>query len=98
MAPVKRYGVGDTVFHADYGEGMVVGVKPRPFFDILEVAFQDGVRRLNSNHPRVGQKPADPPAAEAPTGGARPPRRIPRLRRTTGCSRSMRRPSHTFAS
>ncbi len=60
---VKRYAVGDTIFHADYGEGMVVGVKPRAFFDILEVAFADGVRRLNSNHPRVGQKPAE--AAQA---------------------------------
>jgi SNF2 family DNA or RNA helicase len=44
---------------------MVVGVKPRPFFDILEVAFHDGVRRLNSNHPRVGQKPADAQASGA---------------------------------
>ncbi len=65
MTPVKRYAVGDTLYHADYGEGMVVGVKPRPFFDILEVAFHDGVRRLNSNHPRVGQKPADAQASGA---------------------------------
>jgi SNF2 family DNA or RNA helicase len=57
---VRRYAVGETVFHADYGEGMVVGVKPRAFFDILEVAFADGVRRLNSNHPRVGQKRSEP--------------------------------------
>jgi len=55
----KRYVVGDSIVHADYGEGMVVGVKPRAFFDILEVAFADGVRRLNSNHPRVGRKPAE---------------------------------------
>ncbi len=60
MPTVKRYVVGDTVYHTDYGEGMVVGVKPRSFFDILEVAFADGVRRLNSNHPRVGRKPVEP--------------------------------------
>ncbi len=71
---MKRYGVGDTIHHADYGEGMVVGVKPRAFFDILEVAFADGVRRLNSNHPRVGAKPEAPaPAApEAPEGETKP--------------------------
>ncbi|MBD3161668.1 MAG: ATP-dependent helicase [Candidatus Eisenbacteria bacterium] len=57
---MKRYAVGDQIYHADYGEGMVVGVKPRSFFDILEVAFADRVRRLNSNHPRVGQKPVPP--------------------------------------
>jgi superfamily II DNA or RNA helicase len=32
---------------------MVVEVRPRPFFDILEVAFADGVRRLNSSHPKI---------------------------------------------
>lgn len=66
MPATKRYAVGDTIFHADYGEGMVVGLKPRAFFDILEVAFEDGVRRLNSNHPRVGQKPPEPAAGENP--------------------------------
>jgi SNF2 family DNA or RNA helicase len=70
LGPLKRYAVGDTVYHADYGEGMVVGVKPRPFFDILEVAFHDGVRRLNSNHPRVGQKPAEAPVGEAEADSA----------------------------
>jgi SNF2 family DNA or RNA helicase len=62
---VNRFVVGDTIHHADYGEGMVVGVKPRAFFDILEVAFADGVRRLNSNHPRVGVKAPEAPATEA---------------------------------
>lgn len=64
MPAIKRYAVGDTIFHTDYGEGMIVGVKPRAFFDILEVAFEDGVRRLNSNHPRVGQKPPEPEQSE----------------------------------
>lgn len=77
MPSVKRYSVGDTVYHADYGEGMVVGVKPRAFFDILEVAFGNGVRRLNSNHPRVGQKPPEPqtgsPDEASPQEDARAP-------------------------
>jgi len=70
LAPVKRFAVGDTLHHVDYGEGMVVGVRPRPFFDILEVAFQDGVRRLNSNHPRVGQKAPEPAGAPQPSENA----------------------------
>jgi superfamily II DNA or RNA helicase len=40
---------------------MVVEVRPRPFFDILEVAFADGVRRLNSSHPKILE--LAPPAA-----------------------------------
>ena len=76
MPPIKRYTTGDTIFHADYGEGMVVGVKPRAFFDILEVAFEDGVRRLNSNHPRVMQKPREEEARAAETRAAH--RRTPR--------------------
>jgi len=51
---VKRHvQIGDKIRHEDYGEGLVVEVRPRPFFDILEVAFADGVRRLNSNHPKI---------------------------------------------
>jgi superfamily II DNA or RNA helicase len=49
----RRAEVGDEVLHEDYGRGMVVEVRPRPFFDILEVAFADGVRRLNSTHPKI---------------------------------------------
>ncbi len=73
MAPRKHCQVGDTIFHEDYGEGMVVEVRPRPFFDILEVAFADGVRRLNSNHPKIlssGQRPADTPGAVAAPAAA----------------------------
>ena len=51
---VRRHAeVGDKLRHEDYGEGLVVEVRARPFFDILEVAFADGVRRLNSNHPKI---------------------------------------------
>jgi superfamily II DNA or RNA helicase len=49
----RRAEVGDEVLHEDYGRGMVVEVRPRAFFDILEVAFADGVRRLNSSHPKI---------------------------------------------
>lgn len=56
----QRFGVGSKVFHEDYGEGMVVEVRPRQFFDILEVAFADGVRRLNSNHPKISDAPRSP--------------------------------------
>ncbi|MEZ4653998.1 MAG: DEAD/DEAH box helicase [Candidatus Eisenbacteria bacterium] len=66
----KRFEVGSKVFHEDYGEGMVVEVRPRPFFDVLEVAFSDGVRRLNSNHPKISDQPPR----------SKPPRRKPNLR------------------
>jgi superfamily II DNA or RNA helicase len=44
---------------------MVVEVRPRPFFDILEVAFADGVRRLNSSHPKILEL-ASPAAGTTP--------------------------------
>jgi SNF2 family DNA or RNA helicase len=58
----KNIVIGDTIYHTDYGVGMVVGVKPRAFFAILEVAFEDGVRRVNSNHPHVSLQPPEVPA------------------------------------
>lgn len=67
----KRFEVGERVYHEDYGEGMVVEVTPRPFFDILEVAFADGVRRLNSNHPKVGERPPTPSARSTETSDSR---------------------------
>lgn len=81
---VNRYDVGDTLYHADYGEGMVVEVRPRPFFDVLEVAFADGVRRLNSNHPKVTAAPPRQPSsvshrrASAPPAGSQRARVLPR--------------------
>jgi len=52
----KHVQIGDKIYHEDWGEGMVVEVRPRPFFDILEVAFADGVRKLNSNHPKIVER------------------------------------------
>lgn len=57
MPAHRRSSVGDRIYHEDYGEGMVVEVRPRPFFDVLEVAFSDRVRRLNSNHPKISETP-----------------------------------------
>jgi SNF2 family DNA or RNA helicase len=70
VAPRKHCQVGEKIYHEDYGEGMVVEVRPRPFFDILEVAFADGVRRLNSNHPKITEQ-RTVRAAEKPAGPAR---------------------------
>jgi len=67
----KKYEVGDKIYHQDYGEGMVVEVRPRPFFDVLEVAFGDGVRRLNSNHPKVGEPPLKSIGGEIVQNGKR---------------------------
>ncbi|MBU1701527.1 MAG: DEAD/DEAH box helicase [Candidatus Eisenbacteria bacterium] len=50
---VVRYKVGDKVFHELFGEGLVVEVRSRPFFDILEVAFGDTVRKVTSIHPQL---------------------------------------------
>jgi superfamily II DNA or RNA helicase len=48
-----RYHVGDRLIHAQFGSGLVVEVRERGFYDILEVAFQSGVRRLTSIHPDI---------------------------------------------
>ena len=71
MAIRKHCQVGDKIHHEDYGTGMVVEVRPRPFFDILEVAFADGVRRLNSNHPKIKETPGNGSAPTGDSGGAR---------------------------
>lgn len=64
----KRFEVGDKLYHEDYGEGMVVAVRPRTFFDVLEVAFGEEVRRLNSNHPKISDSPPKPAPRPAPSG------------------------------
>lgn len=71
MALRRRADVGDEVLHEDYGIGMVVEVRPRPFFDILEVAFADGVRRLNSSHPKILELRAPAAGTTPDTKGAR---------------------------
>jgi superfamily II DNA or RNA helicase len=67
----RRAEVGDEVLHEDYGRGMVVEVRPRAFFDILEVAFADGVRRLNSSHPKILELWAPAAGITPDTKGAR---------------------------
>ncbi len=77
----QKFDVGKKVYHEDYGEGMVVEVRPRQFFDILEVAFADGVKRLNSNHPKISDRP--PHAAAEPSKKKRR-----RSRRENGSARA----------
>jgi len=67
------YQVGDKVLHSDFGEGLVVEIRDRAFYDILEVVFPGGVKRLTSIHPLLQPKPVvvEPPPP-------RPRRRRPR--------------------
>jgi SNF2 family DNA or RNA helicase len=63
------YEVGDKVVHTDFGEGLVVEIRERPFYDVLEVVFAGGVKRLTSIHPLL--RPKAPTAEVIPL---RPPR------------------------
>ncbi len=65
MTGKYTYQVGDKVHHEEFGEGLVVEIRDRPFFDILEVVFPDGVKRLTSIHPLLKPKPALPDAPPA---------------------------------
>ncbi|MBI4364707.1 MAG: hypothetical protein HY568_04685, partial [Candidatus Latescibacteria bacterium] len=40
--------VGDRVHHREFGEGLIVEVRERDGFEVLEIAFPDGIRRLTS--------------------------------------------------
>jgi SNF2 family DNA or RNA helicase len=53
------YNVGDRVVHHVFGEGLVVDLRERVFFDVLEIAFSDGVRKVTSIHPQLRKIPAD---------------------------------------
>ncbi len=55
----RSYTVGDRVVHQVFGEGLVVDVRARDFFDILEIAFSDGVRKVTSIHPQLVKAPGD---------------------------------------
>ncbi len=72
MSEKHSYRVGDKVHHVEFGEGLVVEIRDRPFFDILEVVFPSGVKRISSIHPLLRPKPAEEPAA----AGARRRRRV----------------------
>lgn len=49
----RTYNVGDRVIHQAFGEGLVVDIRARDFFDVLEIAFSDGVRKVTSIHPQL---------------------------------------------
>ncbi|HEU5311799.1 MAG TPA: hypothetical protein VFV24_10130, partial [Candidatus Eisenbacteria bacterium] len=92
-APVSRDGtrrslgfrVGDRVVHKEFGEGLIVEVRDRDGFEVLEIAFPDGIRRLTSLYPlepargagRATSAPAVSAASAAPALrlGAEVPRR-----------------------
>ena len=72
------YKVGDRVQHQVFGEGLVVDLRSRDFFDVLEIAFGDGVRKVTSIHPQLSLLPAEMggsvrPAHAAPGVGEEEP-------------------------
>jgi len=67
------YDVGDRIIHEGFGEGLVVDVRRRPFYDILEVAFGDGVRKITSIHPQI--RPEAGVTTEAPEAAPKPKRK-----------------------
>jgi hypothetical protein len=54
------YRVGERVHHQAFGEGLVVDVRNRDFFDILEIAFADAVRKVTSIHPQLSPSAVEP--------------------------------------
>ncbi len=62
----QSYSVGDKVLHQVFGEGLVVDVRTRDFFDVLEIAFADGVRKVTSIHPQLSRAAGEASAAHAP--------------------------------
>ncbi len=67
MSEQHIYNVGDKVLHDDFGEGLVVDIRDRTFYDILEVVFPGGVRRVSSIHPLLSPKPAEELLPPPPT-------------------------------
>jgi len=67
------YRIGDRVHHGEFGEGLIVEVRGRLFYDILEVVFPVvGVKRVSSIHPYLKPKSAQ----EEPEPPRRRPRRV----------------------
>jgi SNF2 family DNA or RNA helicase len=67
--------VGDRVVHRDFGEGLIVEVRERDGFEVLEIAFPDGIRRLTSLYPLAaarGAARASSPTAIAAASVAAP--------------------------
>lgn len=50
-ARASGFRVGDRVVHKAFGEGLIVEVRERDGFEVLEIAFADGIRRLTSLYP-----------------------------------------------
>ena len=67
--PRHNYDVGERIVHTSFGEGLIVEVRQRRFYDVLEVVFRDGVRRLTSVHPNIM-----PVGASCDTGSQEPER------------------------
>jgi len=63
--------VGDRVLHKEFGEGLIVEVRDRDGFEVLEIAFPDGIRRLTSLYPlepaRGAGRATSAPAVSAAT-------------------------------
>jgi SNF2 family DNA or RNA helicase len=68
-ARLSGFRVGDRVLHRTFGEGLIVEVRERDGFEVLEIAFPDGIRRLTSLYPlepaRGAGRAASPPALAA---------------------------------
>jgi superfamily II DNA or RNA helicase len=67
---LSGFRVGDRVVHRTFGEGLIVEVRERDGFEVLEIAFPDGIRRLTSLYPLeavrgAGRGPAGPAASTA---------------------------------
>src|SRR6185436_20212100 len=64
--------VGDRVLHKEFGEGLIVEVRDRDGFEVLEIAFPDGIRRLTSLYPLEPAKGQGRGARAATPSGAEP--------------------------
>ncbi len=68
---LSGFRVGDRVVHRTFGEGLIVEVRERDGFEVLEIAFPHGIRRLTSLYPleavRGAGRVATAPAASAAT-------------------------------
>ncbi|HLQ67530.1 MAG TPA: SNF2-related protein [Candidatus Limnocylindrales bacterium] len=68
--------VGDRVLHRSFGEGLIVEVRERDGFEVLEIAFANGIRRLTSLYPLepvrgTGRASTGPPVvASAPAAAS----------------------------
>jgi len=66
---LRGFRVGDRVVHKTFGEGLIVEVRDRDGFEVLEIAFPEGIRRLTSLYPLEPLRRASRPVGveSAPT-------------------------------